>query len=155
MFAKFLLVADQRARPPVGQIGGQALENLEQAVTALGKLDGVFCSMLTVAERPPAPESDLWYSGRALMIAGGKNNEYFCTFYDEDNSKHAINPLVHASRGDYVLIRCGELESVSRQCIIDRIVAAEALKAFVAEGKLTDQLIWESPKMGKSREMGV
>jgi hypothetical protein len=145
MFAQFLLLADELDRQPLGEpIRGEKLTSMNQIWKALAKLDGDRYSVLIVAEGPPEPDSDVPYSGKALDVAGGKDNQYVCTAYikDETTPTTARNPDVPICYED-VWIKRGELESFFRHDILGREAVRAALEAFVKRGELTDRLIWE------------
>jgi hypothetical protein len=146
MFANFLLLADERNRPPVGEgVKGDTLKRMAQVWNALDKLDGEYCTILITAEGPPAADADAPYSGKAIEVAGGKDNQYVCTAYikDEFTPTYAINPGVPVAKTFDVLLKRGELESFPKHLVLGKSDVAAALTAFVTEGKLTDELIWE------------
>jgi hypothetical protein len=150
MFAQFLLLADELDRPPLGEpVRGEKLKSISQVWTALAKLNGDRCSILIVAEGPPAPDSDIPYSGKALEVAGGKDGQYVCTAFinpeDDRAPTNARNPDVPVSYQDEVWLMRGELESFFSHRILGQEAVRAALEAFVKRGVLTDQLIWEDP----------
>ena len=148
MFAKYLLLEDKRddSHPGKPWLKWKKISRMKDVWDAFEKMDGDRHSILIVAEAPGLPESDVIYSGKALAVAGGKDNQYVCEAYikkDPYSSTTVRNPDVPVSYDDWVPLKRGELETFPRHRIVGREAVREALKAFVKRGELSDKLIWE------------
>jgi hypothetical protein len=123
------------------------LRTINQVWDALDRLDGDRCSILIVAEGPPTRESEVPFSGRAIAIAGGAQNQFLCEAYDANGDYHPIkvrNPEVPISFAEFALLRRGQLEEFHRHWIVGRAIVERALKAFVERGEFDKDLIWEA-----------
>ena len=136
MFAKYILL------DPVEH----ELRSIDQVWDALDRLDGDSCSILIVAERPPIPGvSEVPFSGRAIAIAGGAQDQFLCEAFEDGETEpiRIRNPDVPKSHAESVLLRRGELEEFDRHWIVGRPIVERALKAFAECGELDKDLIWE------------
>ncbi|HXG08406.1 MAG TPA: Imm1 family immunity protein [Gemmataceae bacterium] len=148
MFAKYYLLYDELDMSDFGKpwLHWKPIRHMKDVWNAFEKLDGDRFSILIVAEAPGPPESDVAYAGKALAVAGGKDNQYFCEAHVKEDpyaSTIVRNPDVPVSYDDWVPLKRGELETFPRHQIVGREAVQEALKAFVKRGELSDKLIWK------------
>ena len=153
MLAKYLYIEDDLDTSHVGQpwLRGKKLSTMEEVWSALEKLDGARFSFFIVAEGPPTPKSEVPFSGKAMSISGGKNSQYLCeAFVNDDYSPSTVrNPDVPVSYDDLVPLKRGVVEYFPRHQIVGRKAVRQALTTFVKEGALSDRLLWEEEKEQK------
>jgi hypothetical protein len=135
MFATYLLL------DPVEE----HLPGMSQVLRALSKLDGDQFSILVVAEASPGPRSEVPFAGKALAVAGGKDDQYVCdAFVDGDYSpRRLVNPAVTTDGEDLIPIKRGQVEFFFKRNVVGREAVAEALEVFAQDGGLSERLCWE------------
>jgi len=107
-------------------------------------MNGEELNFLLVSQAPNDPDGDCLWSGKAMMVAGGRFSEYRCTVHDGDRSERVgMRPTAIRSYATVPMV-IGEETDVWQHEIIDLDEAREALRIFVERGKLGRHLIWES-----------
>ena len=157
MFARFLYLDNEAGRAVLhaslsGKCrpdwSGQSLGGLGQVWAALARLDGRDVTNLIVAERPPGPGSDSPFSGKAMSIGGGANDEYICEAFVDDEEPdppmRLINPSVPRTR-EMVYVNRGQLGEWPRFLVVGRALVKKALETFVRTGDLNKELSWFGP----------
>lgn len=144
MFAKCLYREGMHLAPFGKQwLNYLPIDNLKQVLDALDALDGERFNTLVVSEGPGEPEDDVFWSGRAMIVASNKENSYHCEMYESDMAK-SVGVKKHVPRTkEQAPIVIGQLTFVWRHQIIGIEEANAALSAFVEHGELTDVLDWD------------
>lgn len=124
----------------------ELLDSVKEACDALASLNGEDLNNFVVSAAPGGPEDEIFWSGNAMIVAGGKDDSYYCRAYvaNDTRSPYWVATKRNAKRtGETIPIKTGQVEDVPRHCVINRDEAREALIAFIESGGLTDALSWE------------
>lgn len=150
MFAKYIHLDDGSDGSRLGKNWPQhrLIHGIDDVWKALARMDGDRVSILIVAEAPPTPDSDFPFSGKAMAIAGGNDDQYLCEAYVDDTADpvRARNPAISDADDELVPLTRGQLEHFWRRVIVNRATVRKALEAFVRRGELSDQVDWQGPK---------
>lgn len=143
MFAKYLYREGVAAHSGKPELVFLPIKSIGQVWEALDALDGDSLDSLMVLERVADLDDDghLW-SGKAMEVACGKENEYYCVAHEADGtSLIGIAPNSPREKDDELIV-IGQEDYYRHESItIDE--AREALEHFIKRGYLTDALNWQ------------
>jgi hypothetical protein len=121
------------------------LGDLKQVIDALAQLDGKRTTILIVAEGPPGPNSDAPFSGKAMSVGGGQNDQYICEAFvdseERDLATMLVDPSVPRSK-EMLEVNRGQPGRWPRHLVVGRALVERALGMFVKTGELDRDLSW-------------